>query len=83
VINFTHRLEAGGALDQPAVVLRGVGFHYPNGEDLFTGVDLSVRSADRIALLGENGAGKTTLVKVMTTFSDPARPNQTHALRFL
>eukprot|EP00038_Savillea_parva_P028795 m.67041 g.67041 ORF g.67041 m.67041 type:complete len:265 (+) comp8405_c0_seq1:160-954(+) len=59
-------------LEQPAVVMKGVGFKYPGlSEELFSKVDLSVDGNSRIVLLGENGAGKTTLVKTMIGDLEP------------
>ena len=67
------RLQAGGELRQGIVRLDEVAFAYPSGNELFSGVDLSVDSKSRIVLLGENGQGKTTMVKIITGDLEPTR----------
>jgi ATP-binding cassette subfamily B protein len=48
-----------------------VGFTYPGGtERAVSGLNLSIRAGELIALVGENGAGKSTLVKLLLRFYD-------------
>ena len=49
-----------------------VGFRYPGSEQwAVRGVNLRLRPAERVALVGLNGAGKTTLVKLLSRLYDP------------
>ena len=48
----------------PLLEMRGIGKSYP-GVHALTRVDLSVRSGEVLALMGENGAGKSTLIKIL------------------
>jgi ATP-binding cassette subfamily B protein len=49
------------------IEFRGVGFRYPeNDKWALRGIDLAIRTGEKIALVGPNGAGKTTLIKLLT-----------------
>ena len=51
---------------------RNVSFHYPgNSRLVLENLNLELRPAERVALIGENGQGKTTIVKLMTRLYDP------------
>lgn len=55
-----------------AIVLENVSFKYPNSEkDSLKKINLTIRSGETIAIVGENGAGKTTLVKLLTGLYKP------------
>jgi len=41
--------------------------------DVLRGIDLEVRSGERVALMGRNGAGKSTLLRTLAGLSDPVR----------
>jgi ATP-binding cassette, subfamily B, bacterial len=54
------------------IEFRNVGFRYPGQENwALQGVNLTIRPAEKIALVGLNGAGKTTLIKLLTRLYDP------------
>jgi lipoprotein-releasing system ATP-binding protein len=47
---------------------RGIGMSFPNGDELtqvLKGVDLTLESADLVALLGASGSGKSTLLSII------------------
>lgn len=51
---------------------RNVSFRYPGSSRLvLSGLNVSLRAGERVALVGQNGEGKTTLVKLMTRLYDP------------
>ena len=47
-----------------SLILSGVSFAYPDSEPLFSDITFSVRSGERVALVGPNGSGKTTLLRI-------------------
>ena len=48
-----------------------VSFTYPGGtERALDGLNLTIRSGELVALVGENGAGKSTLIKLLLRFYD-------------
>ncbi len=44
---------------------RDLTFGYPKREVLFTGLDFSIHTGDRVCVVGPNGRGKTTLLKLL------------------
>ena len=66
-----------GAIAVPEPVRQGfvfedVGFRYPGSERwAIRNVNLAIKPAERIALVGENGAGKTTITKLIARLYDP------------
>jgi len=54
------------------IELRDVSFRYPGAkEDTLKNINLTIRSGEKLAVVGLNGAGKTTLVKLLCGFYDP------------
>jgi energy-coupling factor transport system ATP-binding protein len=51
------------AASTPAVDVEGVEFTYPDGTPALSGVDVSIREGERVAIIGQNGSGKSTLVR--------------------
>lgn len=46
-----------------AIIYRGVGFAYPDGEPVMAGVDLDVRAGEILLVAGPSGSGKSTLLR--------------------
>lgn len=52
--------------------IKKLGFAYNEGDKpALSGVDLSIRRGEKIAIVGYNGAGKTTLTKLIMRLYDP------------
>lgn len=52
--------------------LENVSYRYPGADkDTLTGIDLTLHSGEKLAVVGLNGAGKTTLIKLICGFLDP------------
>ena len=69
------RLEGGAqppAADGYELRLENVSFRYPGTEkDIIKQMNLTIRSGERLAVVGLNGAGKTTMVMLLCGFYDP------------
>lgn len=57
---------------EPVVELRNLVHTYPGGRRGLSGVNLTVRRGDYVAIIGRNGAGKTTLLKHLNRILDPS-----------
>ena len=54
------------------IVFDDVWFRYKKDTPwVLKGVNFSIKSGEKIALVGENGAGKSTLIKLLVRFYDP------------
>jgi ABC-type multidrug transport system fused ATPase/permease subunit len=53
------------------IVYSQVDFTYPGREPLFSGLDLTIRAGETVALTGVNGAGKSTLVHLLLRLVEP------------
>lgn len=54
------------------IAFENVAFRYAQSpRDVLTGVNLTIKPGEIVALVGENGAGKTTLVKLLCRLYDP------------
>lgn len=50
---------------------RNVSFHYDNSKEILYKFNLSVKSGETVALVGESGAGKTTILNLLIGFIKP------------
>jgi len=79
MLNYPNRMNTGPGIPIPAadgpppsIELRNVGYTYPKAENpALKDINLSIRSGERIAIVGSNGAGKTTLVKLICGLYSP------------
>jgi ATP-binding cassette subfamily B protein len=56
----------------PEISLENVTFKYQNTETyVLNGIDLRIKSGEKIAIVGQNGAGKTTLIKLICKLYQP------------
>lgn len=55
----------------PIIELKNVSFKYPDSDRfILKDFNLTIKSGEKIALVGENGAGKSTLIKLLLRFYD-------------
>ncbi|HEB75958.1 MAG TPA: ABC transporter ATP-binding protein [Nitrospirae bacterium] len=53
------------------IEIDNLGFSYPHGKRVFSGLNFSLKKGDRIGLVGPNGAGKTTLFHLIMGLLSP------------
>jgi len=58
------------SMKQGAIDFNHVVFGYEDTQRVFDGLNLSIASGERVALVGHSGAGKTTITKLLLRFSD-------------
>lgn len=55
------------------LTLQRVWYIHPNGDRLFSDLDLTINKHEKVALIGNNGVGKSTLMKIMAGAIRPAK----------
>ncbi len=63
-----------GKIKNPLLVLRDISKSY-EAKELFSGVDLTLNSNDRIAIVGANGIGKSALLKIIIGIEEADQGN--------
>lgn len=74
ILDASVESDITGKEDLPSIrewKAENVSFRYGNGELTLENVSLSVKSGERVAIVGESGCGKTTLAKLFLRFGDP------------
>ncbi len=66
--------DAHGAVDERPIIVDvlGAAYSYGAGQASIEGIDLTVRSGEILAIVGQNGAGKTTLTKLLNGLLKPS-----------
>lgn len=54
------------------IELKNVGFHYPNGYEALSDINLTIRPNESTALVGLSGAGKSTIINLLDKFYEPS-----------
>ena len=62
-----------GSRPRPALDCRDLWLEIEDGPVALRGVDLELRSGERVALMGRNGAGKSTLLRLAKGLAEPTR----------
>tara|TARA_Y100001954_G_C15828479_1_gene613558 strand:+ start:10306 stop:12078 length:1773 start_codon:yes stop_codon:yes gene_type:complete len=53
------------------IELKGVGFAYTGRENVFDGLNLTIKSNETTGIVGATGSGKTTLIRLLLRFAEP------------
>lgn len=73
-LSFESSLQTGQETLAPddfqELSVEGISFAYGNGEEILHDVTMSVKSGEKIAIVGYNGAGKSTLIKLLLHLYD-------------
>ena len=57
-------------IDTSDLIIKNVSFRYPEREDIFSELDLTIKAGKTTGIVGSTGSGKTTLVRLMLRFAD-------------
>ena len=66
--DFTPNAETIASSD---IELNGVGFAYTGRENVFEGLNLTIKSNETTGIVGATGSGKTTLIRLLLRFAEP------------
>ena len=53
------------------IEFKGVGFAYTGRENVFEGLNLTIKSNETTGVVGATGSGKTTLIRLLLRFAEP------------
>ncbi len=70
----TQRGQAGGSLDELAVIVEHAKKHYHMGTEVvkaLDGIDLQIKKGEYVSIMGPSGSGKTTLFNVVGGLTQP------------
>lgn len=75
ILNATNKIpdpESPVHIDRfdECVEFKGVSFHYEDGREVLSGIDLVIPKGKTIAIVGASGSGKSTLVDLIPRFYD-------------
>lgn len=63
--------DPGRPVEDPALAVRGLAAGWPGGPAVVSGLDLDVRSGEKVALVGPSGIGKTTVAATVLGLIPP------------
>ena len=66
--DYTPNAETIASSD---IELNGVGFAYTGRENVFEGLNLTIKSSETTGIVGATGSGKTTLIRLLLRFAEP------------
>jgi energy-coupling factor transporter ATP-binding protein EcfA2 len=55
----------------PLIMVRNIGYTYPNGTQALKNINLNIYKGELIAIMGKNGAGKTSLIRTLNGLIRP------------
>ncbi|MFW9998976.1 MAG: energy-coupling factor ABC transporter ATP-binding protein [Candidatus Hodarchaeota archaeon] len=62
-------------IDNPLIMMREIGYRYPNGTKALKNINLNIFRGELIGIMGKNGAGKTSLIRTLNGLIRPIQGN--------
>ena len=69
--NASHSVQVPPFSFAKGIELRNLGFAFPDGSPLFSGIKLTIRRGERVGVRGASGSGKSTLFNLLLGFLTP------------
>lgn len=68
-----HPVEVSADTSKSSIRFDGVSFHYEDGRDVLSDIDLDIKPGMTVAIVGQSGSGKSTLADLIPRFWDVER----------